>query len=171
MTEWYDIPIYRLTDAKFVQYTLSIPGEREERTVAKMDKNNAETLEALLDKQFRVSEEKQRAYTDSVKSQLTARIDDVETRLTARMDGLEKKVDTPDKRLTDTEKDLMDTIAEVEANLIRHMNRGFGAMNKRMDNLESLTMMAVRASRQSQDILNILLDHQQRIETLESKMA
>ena len=120
MTEWYDIPIYRLTDAKFVQYTLSIPGEREERTVAKMDKNNAETL---------------------------------------------------DRRLTDTEKDLMDTIAEVEANLIRHMNKGFEAMNKRMDNLESLTMMAVRASRQSQDILNILLDHQQRIETLESKMA
>ena len=160
MTEWYDIPIYRLTDAKFVQYTLSIPGEREERTVAKMDKNNAETLEALLDKQFRVSEEKQRAYTDSVKSQLTA-----------RMDGLEKKVDTPDKRLTDTEKDLRDTIVEVEANLIRHMNKGFEAMNKRMDNLESLTMMAVRASRQSQDILNILLDHQQRIETLESKMA
>ena len=160
MTEWYDIPIYRLTDAKFVQYTLSIPGEREERTVAKMDKNNAETLEALLDKQFRVSEEKQRAYTDSVKSQLTA-----------RMDGLEKKVDTLDKRLTDTEKDLRDTIVEVEANLFRHMNKGFEAMNKRMDNLESLMMMAVRASRQSQDILNILLDHQQRIETLESKMA
>lgn len=118
-----------------------------------LDERDLKAIGELFDSRIQETETK-----------LTKRIDDVEAKLTERIDGVEKKLDSSVKFLTDA-------IAEVDANSLRHLNNEISRLDKRLDNMEQSFRIIRLENSQNHEILNILVDHQKRIETLETQMA